>query len=294
LSVNRAVHPIARDGWAVLSAREWKDGDQVSIRFSLGASVIQGDHGNASRSALVWGPFVLAYDENRNPGLPAAVGVSLTEVEKPPFTLKPGDSLAFARSVRGRRDGEVQTATFVPFADAGADGGTYRVWLRAPGVGLAQNESLLADGEESRSRDGNQHGSINDGDPGSYVVTFNGQPAKEDWYAVTLATPTAIRRVVFVHGQNYHDGGWFDASAGKPQVQVQHEKGGRWETIGEVADYPATTTADGSPLKPGQKFTLRLASPVTVSAVRVVGTPASGDNPKQAFSSCGELEAFAE
>jgi hypothetical protein len=29
-------------------------------------------------------------------------------------------------------------------------------------------------------------------------------------------------------------------------------------------------------------------------AVRVVGKPAGGDNPNQAFSSCGELEAFSE
>ena len=41
-------------------------------------------------------------------------------------------------------------------------------------------------------------------------------------------------------------------------------------------------------------FTLRLATPVTALALRVVGTPATGDNPKQAFSSCGELQAFED
>ena len=31
-----------------------------------------------------------------------------------------------------------------------------------------------------------------------------------------------------------------------------------------------------------------------VMAVRVIGKPSSGDNPKQAFVACAELEAFAD
>ena len=58
--------------------------------------------------------------------------------------------------------------------------------------------------------------------------------AREDWFAVTLDAPAVIGRVVFMHGRNFHDGGWFDASAGKPKVQVLRDKGGPWETIGEL------------------------------------------------------------
>ena len=47
-------------------------------------------------------------------------------------------------------------------------------------------------------------------------------------------------------------------------------------------------------LKPGQPFALRLKQPVAALAVRVIGDPASGDNPAQAFSSCAEIEAFAD
>lgn len=43
-----------------------------------------------------------------------------------------------------------------------------------------------------------------------------------------------------------------------------------------------------------RQFTLKLAKPETFVAVCVVGVPASGDNPQQAFSSCAELPAFAE
>ena len=100
--------------------------------------------------------------------------------------------------------------------------------------------------------------------------------------------------MVFKHGHNFHDGGWFDASAGKPRVQVQAKHGGAWETVAELAGYPATTATDHGKLRPGQAFEVRLAGKQSAVAVRVIGVPASGDNPSQAFSSCGELEAFSE
>ena len=184
---------------------------------------------------------------------------------------------------------DMKTGAMVPFADAGADGGAYRVWQRKAAAG---SDSLLVNGVEGRSRPGNLGGSIIDGDFSSCVVTFGGkQRGNEDWFAVTLDAPVKIRRVVFAHGQSFHDGGWF---VGKPKVQVQRQKGGAWETVGELDDYPATTATDGSKLKPGQTFTLRLASPVNAVAVRVLGVPASGDEPKQAFSSCAELQAFSK
>ena len=58
-------------GWAYLPARSWKNGDRVSIDFHLGPRLIVGDHGNAGRAALAWGPFVLAYDQDSNGGIPA-------------------------------------------------------------------------------------------------------------------------------------------------------------------------------------------------------------------------------
>ena len=76
-------------------------------------------------------------------------------------------------------------------------------------------------------------------------------------------------------------------------MQVQRDKGSAWETVGELSDYPATTATDNKKLKPGQTFTLRLTNPENVLAVRVIGVPACGNKPNQAFSSCGELQAFA-
>ena len=180
----------------------------------------------------------------------------------------------------------------IPFADAGATGTPYKVWLP---VGLASSSgNVLLVGQESRSRIGNVAGSIIDEDLQSFVVTFDGKPQAEDWFAVTLDEPATVSRVVFAHGQTFHDGGWFDASAGKPKVQIQREPGGAWETIGELADYPATTVADHASLRSGEAFTLQLAEPVKALAVRVLGVPAGGDYPKQNFSSCSELQAYAQ
>ena len=61
---------------------------------------------------------------------------------------------------------------------------------------------------------------------------------------------------------------------------------------GRTHDYPAATATDPAGLKGGERFTCQLAKPVKVFAIRVVGKPACGDNPQQAFSSCAELQAF--
>jgi hypothetical protein len=61
-----------------------------------------------------------------------------------------------------------------------------------------------------------------------------------------------------------------------------------------LEEYPATTATDARDLRDGQVFSLRLREPVRAVAVRVIGRPASGDNPQQAFASCAELQAFSE
>jgi hypothetical protein len=279
--------------WIELPSRAWNSGDRINVVFDLGPKLIVGEYGNAGRAALAWGPFVLAVDRDDNPGLPSLKTLGLVD-SQPLLTLKPGSRLAFEGKVVGQKGGDATAAVFVPFADAGAGGGEYRVWLRAPGVPAKVTISLLADGEESRSRQGNLSGSIMGDDRESPVVTFDGTSARQDWYAVTMPALIGFRRVVFAHGKSFHDGGWFDCSQGKPRVQIQKEKGGSWETIGELTDYPSTTSRNSRGLKPGQGFTLRLSSPVQAVAVRVVGKPACGDNPQQAFSSCAELGAFAD
>src|SRR5205823_1962039 len=108
-------------GWVSLPAREWKDGDRVVVRFDIPARLVRGEHGNAGRAALVWGPVVLAYDDKRHEGVPPRAAGLADEPGKPPFALAsaPGEPVQFQATVRtiGER---VRTGVFVPFAEAGS------------------------------------------------------------------------------------------------------------------------------------------------------------------------------
>jgi hypothetical protein len=284
-----------RDGWTRVPARAWRNGDRVGVRFKLEPQLVLGDHGNAGRAALAWGPFVLAYDERMNPGLSAPASLGLApQPGRPPLESEVTDThLVFHARVRSAALPQARLAVFLPFADAGSDGGRYAVWLRGPGVPLPKNNSLFAFGRESRSREGNVAGSVCDGDLGTFVVTFDNRSAAADWFGVRLEAPVTIRRVMFTHGKAFHDGGWFDASGGKPRVQAQRERDGAWEDIGVLENYPATTATDPAGLKDGQTFVLQLDRPKRAVALRVIGKPATGDNPRQAFTSCAELQAFS-
>jgi hypothetical protein len=285
----------AKEGWLVVPRRRWKGGDKVTVTFPIPVRLILGDHTNRDRAAIQYGPVVLAYDAARTPAGPSprALGLTNRSAQELRAHNVEGLPLAFEASAVDA-EGKPAQVTLTPFAEAGSTGGLYQVWLRAPGVTPTRNESLFAFGEESRSRVGNVGGEISDGDPGTYVVTFDATRQEEDWFMVRHATPVSLRRVVFTHGRTFHDGGWFDASLGKPRVEVQREKDGPWVAVGTLEEYPATTATDSRNLKDGQGFTLRLREPVRAVAVRVIGKPASGDNPQQAFTSCAELQAFAE
>jgi hypothetical protein len=294
------------DGYVVIT-RKWKPGDRVELRLKLEPRVVVGDHKNQGKVAVLYGPLVLAADEgllgatNRSLSAVSAAGTNLAALdvtpEPAPAAVKswPGARVfrvnAIARKPAGSlKPGAALAVRLIPFADAGATSAPYKVWLP---LGLASpSDNLLLDGQESRSRIGNVGGSIIDDDLQSFVVTFSNKRPAEDWYAVTLNEPVTVARVVFAHGQTFHDGGWFDASTGKPRVQVKTAADAQWQTVGELKDYPATTATDPAGLKEGERFTCGLASPTRVLAVRVIGKPASGDNPKQAFSSCAELQAF--
>jgi DUF1680 family protein len=292
--------PPSVDGYACFR-REWSPGDQMDLNFPLAPRVVVGDHKNEGKAALLYGPLVLAADEallgtpNRVLNLVALASSDLASLAvkptRPPKVFQSwAAALAFQVQAVSRRRGLPMEIELLPFADAGGTGSAYKVWL--PLYRSSASGNPLFFGQESRSRAGNVNGSINDEDPQSLVVTFDGHPAAEDWYAVALDEPSAMDRISFVHGQTFHDGGWFDVSDGRPRVQVQTTKGGSWQEVGILADYPATTATNPAGLKGGESFTCRLAVPITVLGLRVIGKPGGGDNPRQAFSSCGELRAF--
>jgi hypothetical protein len=124
--------PIRDDGWALIPARDWNNGDRLELRYTLAARVVRGEHDNEGKAALAWGPFVLAYDEAMNRGLPAAADIGLASLTKPGFKLERGSELEGKAGIFSSQQPKFTAASFVPFADAGSTRGTYRVWLRAP------------------------------------------------------------------------------------------------------------------------------------------------------------------
>jgi hypothetical protein len=183
--------------------------------------------------------------------------------------------------------------TWTSFAEAGASGSEIAVWLPLPERLQAVPVSPFHLGKESYSRAGNLDGSIADGDPATVRVTFDGTRRGEDWFAVERSSPVTINTVVFVHGHVFHDGGWWDASQGKPRIQVKKTADGPWEDLAAIDSYPATTAADARSLQDGKEFVVRVP-PIKVLGVRVIGVPACGDSPKQNFASCGEIDAFMD
>lgn len=300
------------DGYLCLK-REWSPKDTLTLQLKLEPRVIVGDHKNAGKIALLYGPLVLAADDalivpasssgGEKPPLSAvaAAGSDLeslkvrAEPATATFNTWPGAKVFRVKAVTRRPTGAMKRGAplemrLIPFADAGGTGTDYKVWLPLPGTGVSSN--LLFEARESRSRPGNLDGCITDDDFQTAVVTFDGKPAQTDWFAVTLDEPAQVRRILFAHGKTFHDGGWFDASNGKPKVQVKPGKNAPWATVGELTDYPTTTQTNPAGLKGGEVFAFQLPGPTGVWAVRVTGRPAGGDNPQQAFSSCAELQAF--
>lgn len=292
------------NGYAAVN-REWQKGDKIELRFKLEPRLVVGDHKNKGRLAVMYGPLVLAADES----LIGTKEVSLNDIgvasrDLTALDLKPekadGKSWAgaevfrinaIARKGTGSKEDKRLQIRLVPFADAGATGSAYKIWL--PYEAPRADRNLLEDGVEIRSRKPNQ-GSIIDDNLQTIATTFNNKRAQQDWFGVELEEPVTIKRAVFVHGKTFHDGGWFDATSGKPHFEIKTCATGSWQTAVEIKDYPATTATDAAGLKGGEPFSCELEKPIQVFGLRVLGRPASGDNPKQAFSSCAELEAFGD
>jgi DUF1680 family protein len=117
-------------GWASLPARTWSEGDRVDLSFTLSGRVIHGEYTNYARAALAWGPFILAADTAVNPQAESLQALRLVPGAEPSLVANAG-GLHFQSKVRGIWDTSTQLVTLVPYADAGASGGEYRVWLRA-------------------------------------------------------------------------------------------------------------------------------------------------------------------
>jgi hypothetical protein len=134
LSINgQAMSYAIQKGWAVIPARRWSAGERVDIGYHLGPRMVQGEHNNKGLAALQWGPFVLAYDNALNREFPPANMAGFADDQPARLNMAGGPVQVSANVVFQGQSG-ARPAVFVPFADAGASGGEYRVWLPAAGL----------------------------------------------------------------------------------------------------------------------------------------------------------------
>lgn len=119
---------IFADGRAKLAERNWKSGDKVEVTFNLSGRLVIGEHTNSGLAAICYGPFVLAFDNSDNPELSAVKEVGFTEKSVGALKIKGEKPLKFETSIRAQ-DKDVP-GVLRAFADAGSDGGFYRVWLK--------------------------------------------------------------------------------------------------------------------------------------------------------------------
>jgi len=277
----------------------WQKESTVTLDMEVRPTMVQGDYGNKGLVAVRCGPLVLAADTVLNPGIESLQRVAI-KYRRPGANVRIEERsgkkvFAVPASVvtlsGEKREWKPLKLYMTTFADAGAEGYSFKVWLREPGSFSSAAFSLFSFGKESYSRKGNVEGEIADGETSTLRVTFNARKADEDWYAVTLKKAVKINRVVYAHGAIFHDGGWFDASAGKPKIQVLRKPNAEWETVAELKSYPATTATNHRRMRNGQEFSVKFPT-VETYGIRIIGKPAYGDSPSQAFSSCAELQGF--
>ena len=289
------------DGYVAV-LRTWKAGDRLALGLPPNARVVPGDHDNLGRAAICYGPLVLATDAALDPA-GERIQLNSTDISALAITPEPASGIFhdWPNAQVFRITSMGNSALLAPIATAGSDNRStcFRVWLPFP---TQPGANLVVGGIESvsRTRTPGTHIDVRAGEWGSIidggeVLTYDNTRQDQDWYAVTLARPATVGRVVFLHSWAFPDGGWFNTSAGKPQVQVQTEKDGPWTTVGELANYPTTTATEAKSLGPqssGTRFTCTLTTPVAALAVRVIGKPACGNNPQQSFSSCAGLAVY--
>jgi hypothetical protein len=287
-----------RDGYVSLE-RRWTNKDRIEVHFQMESHLIIGDHKNEGKLAVLYGPLVLAADADlSNISSNALNDFRISETNPKNLRVIAEDATAKFKTWPGAKVFQIMNGTtelpirLVPFADAGSTGADYKVWM--PYGAPRTDRNLLLTGIETRSRRQSMGDSIIDNNFETYATTSTGRPASQDWFTVLLQKPVVISRVVFAHGHTEHNGGWFDSSAGKPRLQIKSSSDGQWQTLCEIKDYPATTAASPGGLKGGERFNCKLEKSIEITAIRVIGKPAYGDDPKQAFSSCAELQAYNE
>jgi uncharacterized protein len=130
------------DGYEAVQ-RKWSKGDKIEVVLRLQPQVVVGDHLNAGKAAVLYGPLVLAADEALLEG--RALGtVALPSTELNKLDLNPEPATGKQNTWSGAQVFRIHALSapstntpptkptdirLIPFADAGGTGAPYEVWL---------------------------------------------------------------------------------------------------------------------------------------------------------------------
>ncbi len=284
-------------GWLCID-RYWKGAARIALELEVKPKVVAGMDSHLGQVYVQNGPFVLCASSRWNAGLDPRAGLWID----PASALVPAESLPGidaaenrvllrARAFRRGVDGVIKETSVIlgPFALVQEE--WFSVWLKAYDPDRMEPLSLTFGARERGSRAGNVEGSICDDDRSTFRVTYDGTRAEADEWEVCWEAPRKVSRIVFRHGHSFHDGGWFDTAQGKPEVWVRRAPATDWEKAGELSSYPSTQASVAPALEDGQPFEHAL-DPREISGIRIRGRPACGDDPRQSFSSCAEIQAY--
>jgi hypothetical protein len=148
LRLNGKDQPIqsGKDGYAVMR-RAWRKKDIVELDFKREPRVIVGDHLNMGKAAVAYGPLILAADESLLDGWTVS-DVSLSSTDLKTLAIRPEPAPSGRKTWPGAQVFQVnailgastdptavsQRIRLIPFADAGASGGAYEVWMPVAGA----------------------------------------------------------------------------------------------------------------------------------------------------------------
>jgi DUF1680 family protein len=123
-----------KDGWAVIGPRRWSNGDEVALSYTLGSALTIGTGLADGRQIVNWGPFILAAEDDANAHLPP---LDMIHYAGPATMVQADRFLRFEAPVsegqpphRHANNQALEPARLVTYADAGAAGSWYRIWLR--------------------------------------------------------------------------------------------------------------------------------------------------------------------
>lgn len=121
--------PEVKDGWLIL-LRPWKAGDTVRLSLDLAPRYVVGDHGNAGRAAVLYGPLVLALDAALNPS--PLDSFTLTTPLNLHVTSRAERQPLFTTPARLAKDGKSDSVdlTLTPYYACGQDKSDFLIWIK--------------------------------------------------------------------------------------------------------------------------------------------------------------------